>query len=80
MHTLEHMAPVLTNTVDNVSNDAPHELGCSSSQEISAGLGCIFNVEHKNKDIMGFCFQTNLQLCHLEVKEMWEDKTQAIRL
>lgn len=31
-------------------------------------------------DLMGFCFQTSIQLCHLEVKEMWEDKNQAIRL
>lgn len=31
-------------------------------------------------DLMGFCFQTCIQLCHLEVKEMWEDKNQAIRL
>lgn len=26
------------------------------------------------KDVMGFCFQTSFQLCHLEVKEMWEDE------
>lgn len=57
-----------------------HELGCSSSEEITAGLGCVFNVEHENKDIMGFCFQTSFQLYHLEVKEMWEDKNQAIGL
>lgn len=29
---------------------------------------------------MGLCFQMGFQLCHLEVKEMWEDKKpQTIR-
>lgn len=44
MHTLGQMAHVLTNTVDNGRKDAPQHTGCSSSQEISAGLGCVFNV------------------------------------
>jgi len=28
---------------------------------------------------MGLCFQMGFQLCHLEVKEMWEDKKQTVR-
>lgn len=28
---------------------------------------------------MDLCFQIGSQLCHLEVKEIWEDKTQTIR-
>lgn len=32
------------------------------------------------KDVMGFCFQIRFRLYHLEVKEMWEDKKQTIKL
>lgn len=38
-----------------------HEPGCSSSEEISAGLGCIFNVQHKNRErCNGFLFSNKL--------------------
>lgn len=58
-----------------------HELGCSSTEEISAAWAVFLMPNIKMEtDLMGFCFQTSIQLCHLEVKEMWEDKNQAIRL
>lgn len=37
------------------------EPGCSSSEEISAGLGCIFNAQHKNRErCNGFLFSNKL--------------------